>query len=192
MPLTTMNSRGASGRLITNRDILFMPKQPASKTADNQPAQKRKTAKPQMVSQKERKQLAHKCAGPPRCEQSPRIVPPWEAAKILMRILPRTPSCWDLVSHVRLLADCATRVALEAAQVLFREGETANRFYLIERGEVVLETNTAAGKTLVIDRIGNGDLLGWSWLFRPYLRRFTARASEATSAIFFYGTILRE
>jgi CRP-like cAMP-binding protein len=94
--------------------------------------------------------------------------------------------------HLRLLADCATRVAFEADQVVFREGETANRFYLIERGEVVLETNTAAGKTLVIDRIGNGDLLGWSWLFPPHLWHFTARASEATTAIFFYGTILRE
>jgi CRP-like cAMP-binding protein len=94
--------------------------------------------------------------------------------------------------HVRLLADCATRVAFEADHVVFREGETANRFYLIERGEVVLETNTAAGNTVVIDRIGNGDLLGWSWLFAPYQWRFTARASEATAAIFFYGTILRE
>ena len=94
--------------------------------------------------------------------------------------------------HLRLLADCATRVAFEANQVVFREGETANRFYLIERGEVVLETNTAAGKTVVIDRIGKGDLLGWSWLFPPHLWHFTARASEATTAIFFYGTILRE
>jgi len=94
--------------------------------------------------------------------------------------------------HVRLLVDCATRVAFKADHVIFREGETANRFYLIERGEVVLETNTVAGKTVVIDRIGNGDLLGWSWLFPPHLWRFTARASEATTAIFFYGTILRE
>ncbi len=91
--------------------------------------------------------------------------------------------------HVRLLADCATRVAFPADHVLFREGETANRFYLIERGEVVLET-TAAGKTVIIDTIGNGDLLGWSWLFPPYQWRFTARASGATTAIFFYGTIL--
>ncbi|MEY2562231.1 MAG: hypothetical protein QOH88_424 [Verrucomicrobiota bacterium] len=94
--------------------------------------------------------------------------------------------------HVRLLADCATRVGFQPNHVVFREGETANRFYLIERGEVVLETNTAAGKTVLIDRIGNGDLLGWSWLFPPHVWHFTARASEATTAIFFYGTILRE
>jgi hypothetical protein len=36
-----------------------MPKQPASKTASTQPTQKRKTVKPQIVSPKERKQLAH-------------------------------------------------------------------------------------------------------------------------------------
>jgi hypothetical protein len=36
-----------------------MPKPPALKTADKQQAKKRKTSKPQKVSPKERKQLAH-------------------------------------------------------------------------------------------------------------------------------------
>ncbi len=94
--------------------------------------------------------------------------------------------------HVRLLADCAVRVTFESEQVLFREGETANRFYLIERGEVVLESTTAGGQAIVIDTIGNGDLLGWSWLFAPYVWRFTARATKPTIAMFFYGTVLRE
>ncbi len=94
--------------------------------------------------------------------------------------------------HVRLLADCAVRVAFESDQVLFREGETANRFYLIERGEVVLESNTAGGEAIVIDTIGNGDLLGSSWLFAPYVWRFTARATKRTTAMFFHGTVLRE
>src|SRR5450755_4224296 len=94
--------------------------------------------------------------------------------------------------HVRLLADCAVRVDFEADQVVFREGETANRFYLIERGEVALESNTAGGKTVAIDTIGDGDLLGWSWLFPPHVWRFTARATKRTTAIFFYGTVLRE
>ncbi len=94
--------------------------------------------------------------------------------------------------HVRLLADCAVRVAFEGDQIIFREGETANRFYLIEQGEVVLESTTAAGEGIAIDTIGDGDLLGWSWLFSPYVWRFTARAVKPTTAIFFYGTVLRE
>jgi CRP/FNR family cyclic AMP-dependent transcriptional regulator len=92
--------------------------------------------------------------------------------------------------HIRLLADCAMRSHFEAGQVVFREGETANRFYLIEHGKVALESSTL-GEAVRIDEIGDGDLLGWSWLFPPYAWHFTARALEDTTAIFFYGTVLR-
>jgi CRP-like cAMP-binding protein len=40
--------------------------------------------------------------------------------------------------------------------------------------------------------LGAGDVLGWSWLFPPYLWHFDARAATPTTAIFFYGTRLRE
>ena len=68
----------------------------------------------------------------------------------------------------------------------------ANRFYLIESGKVAVESNDGPDNPVVIETIGAGDLLGWSWMFAPYVWRFTARAIEPTSAIFFYGTILRE
>ena len=93
--------------------------------------------------------------------------------------------------HIRLLADCAMRSHFEAGHVIFREGETANRFYLIEHGRVVLESSTL-GEPVKIEEIGDGDLLGWSWLFPPYAWHFSARALEDTTAIFFYGTVLRD
>jgi CRP/FNR family cyclic AMP-dependent transcriptional regulator len=93
--------------------------------------------------------------------------------------------------HIRLLADCAMRSHFRAGEVIFREGESANRFYLIERGRVVLESSTL-GEPVKIEEIGDGDLLGWSWLFPPYAWHFSARALEDTTAIFFYGTVLRE
>jgi len=93
--------------------------------------------------------------------------------------------------HVRLLADCALASHFDAGRVIFREGEMANRFYLIERGKVGLESSTL-GEPIQIEEIQDGDLLGWSWLFPPYAWHFTARALEETTAIFFYGTILRE
>ena len=68
----------------------------------------------------------------------------------------------------------------------------ANRFYLIEAGKVILESSEGLGNPAIIDTIGPGDLLGWSWMFPPYIWQFTARAVEPTAAIFFYGTILRE
>src|SRR6476646_2090440 len=65
--------------------------------------------------------------------------------------------------HVRLLADCAMRSHFHAGGVIFREGEAANRFYLILRGKVRLESSTW-GEPVPIDEIHDGDLLGWSWL----------------------------
>lgn len=94
-------------------------------------------------------------------------------------------------NHIRLFADCAMRSHFEAGHVIFREGEAANRFYLIERGKVALESSTL-GEPIRIEEIGGSDLLGWSWLFPPYAWHFTARALEDTSALFFYGTVLRE
>jgi CRP/FNR family cyclic AMP-dependent transcriptional regulator len=93
--------------------------------------------------------------------------------------------------YIRLLADCAMRSYFEAGQVIFRENETANRFYLIEHGKVALESSTL-GEPIKIEEIGDGDLLGWSWLFPPYTWHFTARALEHATAIFFYGTVLRD
>ncbi|MGI9114965.1 MAG: Crp/Fnr family transcriptional regulator [Chthoniobacterales bacterium] len=94
--------------------------------------------------------------------------------------------------HIRLFADCAMLTHFETGQLIFRSGETANRFYLIESGSVALESHVEGRAPVAIDHVTGGDLLGWSWLFPPYIWHFDARASEPTSAIFFYGTVLRE
>jgi len=90
------------------------------------------------------------------------------------------------------LTDCAMATNFKKKQTIFREGEMANRFYLIETGKVVLESSEGLGNPVIIDTISPGDLLGWSWMFPPYTWQFTARTTEPTTAIFFYGTILRE
>jgi CRP/FNR family transcriptional regulator, cyclic AMP receptor protein len=94
--------------------------------------------------------------------------------------------------ELALLTDCAIPVHFKKGQIIFREGEMANRFYLIETGKIVLESSERLGNPVIIDTIVRGDLLGWSWMFPPYTWQFTARAVEPTAAIFFYGTILRE
>ena len=95
-------------------------------------------------------------------------------------------------AELALLTDCAMVVHFNPGEVIFREGELANRFYLIETGKVILESSGRAGDPVIIDRVGAGELLGWSWMFPPYVWHFSARAVERTEAIFFYGTILRE
>jgi CRP/FNR family cyclic AMP-dependent transcriptional regulator len=94
--------------------------------------------------------------------------------------------------HLTLLTDCALPVRFKAGEIIFREGGPANRFYLITRGKVVLESATDDGEPIVIETIGGGDFLGWSWMMPPYQWRFTARAVEPTEAVFFVSQILRQ
>ena len=95
-------------------------------------------------------------------------------------------------TQLALLTDCAVATHFSANQTILREGEFANGFYLIETGKVALESGTGFGKSIAIQTIGAGDLLGWSWMFPPYVWQFTARAVEPTTALFFYAAILRE
>jgi len=94
--------------------------------------------------------------------------------------------------HLQTLADNAMQSHFETGELIFREGDPANRFYLIQHGQVALESSPKDRPVIRIQTIGAGDVLGWSWLFPPYYWHFDARALEATSAIFFYGTRLRE
>ena len=94
-------------------------------------------------------------------------------------------------SHLQALADCAMRLRFAAGETIFREGDPANRFYLLIKGKVALETERDE-KRFTVQTISGGDVLGWSWMFPPYYTHFDARAIEPTEAMFFYGTRLRE
>ncbi|MFN7141025.1 MAG: Crp/Fnr family transcriptional regulator [Limisphaerales bacterium] len=92
----------------------------------------------------------------------------------------------------KILADSAMLKNFDKDELIFREGDVANRFYLIREGKVALEHADENETPHLIQHIGAGDVLGWSWLFPPYYWHFDARAVEPTKAIFFYGTRLRE
>jgi len=44
----------------------------------------------------------------------------------------------------------------------------------------------------VIETLGDGDILGWSWLFSPYQWHFDARAKQLSRAVAIDGKTLRE
>ena len=94
--------------------------------------------------------------------------------------------------HIELLALCAVPTQFDQGHTIFREGEPASGFYLVETGKVVLEGETSDGKQVVIDTVSAGEPLGWSWLFPPYLWHFTARATGRCAAICLSGTLLRQ
>jgi len=94
--------------------------------------------------------------------------------------------------QVRALAEFAMLTEFQADELIFRQGDPANRFYLILDGTVSLEARSGDGWKTLLQEIGAGDVLGWSWLFPPYFWNFDARAVTSVKAVFFYGTRLRE
>ena len=89
-----------------------------------------------------------------------------------------------------VLVSCASETKLKADQVLFREGEPANKFYLIESGRIAIEAHQLANGTALVQTLGPGDVLGWSWLFPPFTWHFQARALEPAPAIVLDGARL--
>lgn len=98
----------------------------------------------------------------------------------------------DLESYyTNLIVSCASNVRFEAGKYIFREGEEANEFYLIRHGRVAIEILPPHRKAIVVDTVGEGEILGWSWLLPPYVWRYNARATETTRAIALDGRCLR-
>jgi CRP/FNR family cyclic AMP-dependent transcriptional regulator len=93
--------------------------------------------------------------------------------------------------HVQLIVGCASNMRFDAGQFMFREGEEANQFYIIRKGKVALEIFSPEKGPIIIDTLGDGEVLGWSWLIPPYHWRFDARAVELTRAIALDGKCLR-
>jgi CRP/FNR family transcriptional regulator, cyclic AMP receptor protein len=95
------------------------------------------------------------------------------------------------LKQIAVLADCAMEMEFTAGQLIFHEGDPANRFYAICDGEVVLETAGPARHPIPVQTLGSGDILGWSWMFPPHRWNFDARATKRSKVIFFYATRLR-
>ena len=92
--------------------------------------------------------------------------------------------------QIEVLASCASSRQFQEGEVIFRAGEPANGFYLIEEGSVAIEEWVPEGGTTIIETLYAGEPLGWSWIFPPYTWHFLARATSPTAALFFNGMTL--
>jgi len=69
--------------------------------------------------------------------------------------------------HLDLLAGCASIKQFEGGEMIFRAGQPANGFYLIENGAVAIEGSVFEHGTITTDTLAAGEPLGWSWMFPP-------------------------
>ena len=94
--------------------------------------------------------------------------------------------------HFDKLAAVAQETSWSAGQVIFREGDVHDRFYLILEGTVALEIYVPnRGRTTILT-IGPNEVLGWSAVL-PGTQQKTAgaRASQPTRAVAFDAAGLR-
>ncbi|MET7426332.1 cyclic nucleotide-binding domain-containing protein [Dactylosporangium sp. NPDC005555] len=83
------------------------------------------------------------------------------------------------------------RVTVHPGTRLFSENGRAERFWLIRDGLVSLDTHLPGRGTVVVETIGPGQVLGWSWMFPPYRWHFGATADTSVLAISFDGAGIR-
>jgi len=93
--------------------------------------------------------------------------------------------------HVKLLTGCAKNVRFEPGQAMFREGQLAETFYLLRSGRVAIELFAPGRGAVVLQTLGEGEVLGWSWILEPFTTRFDVRAIELTRALALDGSCLR-
>ncbi|MFP4129598.1 MAG: Crp/Fnr family transcriptional regulator [Halorhodospira sp.] len=89
--------------------------------------------------------------------------------------------------HLEFLAECASRCTHHRDELLFRHGDTARSFYLIQAGSVVLEIPAISGPALEVQRLEADQVLGWSWLIPPYQWSFNGRAETDVQLLAFDG-----
>ena len=93
--------------------------------------------------------------------------------------------------HIQFLVGCARNGCFHAGAYLFREGEQADEFLLIRKGTVGLEVHVPGKGPIVMETVGPGDIVGFSWLFEPHLTQLDGRARDEVVALVFDGECLR-
>ena len=93
---------------------------------------------------------------------------------------------------LELVAGCATNVRFADGEMLFREGDDADVFYVIRHGRVALDMYVPARGPVTIETVDPGEVIGWSWLFPPYRWHFDAKALGLVRATVFDAACLRE
>jgi len=75
---------------------------------------------------------------------------------------------------------------------LLREGEPADRFFLIREGMAAVEIAAPGHDPIVVQTLIDGDVAGFSWLFGPRTYEFDVRALTTVRAFQLDGACLQD
>ena len=78
----------------------------------------------------------------------------------------------------------------QKSQILFLQGENADKFYVVRSGRISLQMPAIMGPTLEIQHVDEDQVLGWSWLISPYQWNFQTKAEEDVELLQFDGVAI--
>lgn len=107
--------------------------------------------------------------------------------------LARFPVLHGLTARQRAeVAGVAREMSFPARRRIFDEGQEARSCWLIRSGRVALDTDVPGRGPVIVQTLGPGDVLGWSWLVAPRRWHFGAVALDPVVAVELDATRLRE
>lgn len=93
-------------------------------------------------------------------------------------------------TYIKFLAGAASELKLKEGDALFKQGERADRFYLLRNGQISIQVPALMGPIMEIQTLGEDQILGWSWLIAPYRWSFLARAVSDSEVVEFDGSAI--
>ncbi len=90
-----------------------------------------------------------------------------------------------------LVAGCARNEIVEDGVELARDGEPADRFFVVRSGRLAVAVH-GPSRSLVVDTAGPGEVVGWSWIFPPYRWTADVHAVGQTRILVVDGACLRD
>ncbi|CAM5455546.1 cyclic nucleotide-binding domain-containing protein [Streptomyces purpurascens] len=85
----------------------------------------------------------------------------------------------------------AREVSFDAGARLFEEGRRAERFWIVRTGTVVLDLHVPGRRAAVVESLGQGELVGWSWHFPPHVWHLGGEAMGPVRAFEFDAETVR-
>ena len=91
---------------------------------------------------------------------------------------------------LKFLCECSSTREIKKGQILFLQGEHADKFYIVRSGRISIQMPAIMGPTLEIQTVDEDQVLGWSWLISPYRWNFQTKAEEDSELLQFDGTAI--
>ena len=91
---------------------------------------------------------------------------------------------------LKFLCECSSMREIKKGQILFLQGEHADKFYVVRSGLISIQMPAIMGPTLEIQTVNEDQVLGWSWLISPYQWNFQTKAEDDSELLQFDGAAI--